>query len=294
MNSVYYFKKSVSEPELIPSFVKQKYSEIDGEIRSAVLDRRLVSQKKLLQDLLEEDSFALIILDACRFDRFQENYSGYVNGDLKPVYSGGRLTFEYVRECFPDYYEVDYISGAIPVNGTDLEFDDEEVQDLYQDYRPKNHFKQIVDVWKTGWDEELGTVPAEQVTKAAIQNMDKDRMVIHYFQPHAPYIGERSEVLDGRTQPGKGEPGDKQVWERVRSGEISRRELQVLYEDNLRLVLSEVERLLPFLEDKDRVVVTSDHGEMLGEYGLFGHHFIEHPKIREVPWLEIVEKGDSH
>jgi len=64
--------------------------------------------------------------------------------------------------------------------------------------------------------------------------------------------------------------------------------LRKAYEDNLKLVLEEVKKLVKNLEGK--IVVTSNHGECFGE-----KFIIEHPtgiyikELVEVPWL-IVER----
>jgi hypothetical protein len=38
-------------------------------------------------------------------------------------------------------------------------------------------------------------------------------------------------------------------------------------------------------------IVTSDHGELFGESGFFGHGPICHPKVHEVPFLEFQRRG---
>jgi hypothetical protein len=38
--------------------------------------------------------------------------------------------------------------------------------------------------------------------------------------------------------------------------------------------------------------VTSDHGELLGENGNYGH-FGEHPILHSVPWFEIRRKNSG-
>jgi hypothetical protein len=56
------------------------------------------------------------------------------------------------------------------------------------------------------------------------------------------------------------------------------------YLDELRYVLDDVELLLENY-DANRVVITADHGEAFGEYGIFGHPIGSlHPKVRTVPW----------
>lgn len=58
------------------------------------------------------------------------------------------------------------------------------------------------------------------------------------------------------------------------------------YPDNLRYVLDDVSRLLANI-DVERVVITSDHGELFGEWGLYSHHVGSlHPALRKVPWVE--------
>ena len=74
--------------------------------------------------------------------------------------------------------------------------------------------------------------------------------------------------------------------------------LEEAYRENLRIVLRYVTKLCSkFLELKpsDKIIVTSDHGELLGEEGVYGHgeglltRFF--PRIRrilsEVPWLVV-------
>jgi arylsulfatase A-like enzyme len=45
-------------------------------------------------------------------------------------------------------------------------------------------------------------------------------------------------------------------------------------------------RLLERLPDRTWLIVTSDHGELFGEDGYFGHGPIAHEKVLEVPFLE--------
>jgi hypothetical protein len=54
----------------------------------------------------------------------------------------------------------------------------------------------------------------------------------------------------------------------------------------LRYVDTVLERLLARLPPKTWLIVTSDHGELFGEDGYFGHGPIAHEKVLEVPFLE--------
>jgi hypothetical protein len=47
-------------------------------------------------------------------------------------------------------------------------------------------------LWNTDWNPVYGTVHPEKVTDAALAEASRDsptRMVVHYMQPHSPYIG---------------------------------------------------------------------------------------------------------
>ena len=63
------------------------------------------------------------------------------------------------------------------------------------------------------------------------------------------------------------------------------------YRDNLRVALGEVAKLTERLPGK--MVVTSDHGELLGEGGKYEHASLSNdPILLEVPWLEVESKQD--
>ena len=242
----------------------------------------------------------LIILDACRADYFAAEYTKFLPSSyLSFAYSAGRDTFEFLKRVFPDYYDLIYVSGATPVNSfVKSPIEDPFLKKYYGGYVPKEHFKRIVDAWNYGWDDKLGTVPPKEVTRIAtdiIKQHKEERIIIHYFQPHAPYIGEYKLLGYSGTEAGKlrGKPPDMKIWENVKKGLISIVELKKAYLSNLRLVLEEVKRLLNIIDSTKRVIITSDHGELLGEDGRFGHQRIDHPKLRVIPWLVIKRKGGT-
>jgi len=241
----------------------------------------MLRQKDLIH---ETDWDLLIILDASRFDYFKENYKDYINGKLYKVRSEGIDTFEFLRECFPDYYDLTYVSGATPVNSV-VKLNPHGMGHLYRGYVPRDHFKEIIDVWNFGWSDGLGTVPPHRVTTAAVNNISS-KMIVHYFQPHMPAIGEPKFLGLTGNKVGKmrGNPPDSPIWENVKENvELLRK----AYEGNLRLVLLETRRLLEVVGDSfASIIVTSDHGEGLGEDGVFAHNK-DHPVLREIPWLEV-------
>lgn len=63
---------------------------------------------------------------------------------------------------------------------------------------------------------------------------------------------------------------------------------QKAYSDNLKEVLRVLPELIDYTDGK--VVITADHGEALGEGGLYMHPMgVNAPILREVPWFVIEE-----
>jgi hypothetical protein len=148
------------------------------------------------------------------------------------------------------------------------------------------------------WDAELRTIHPRDVTdiasKAASENPNK-RLIVHYMQPHAPYIGEFGRVLHSRSEFGHMNPDTASdsvisLAGAARRGEFTDSELRRAYRENLEVVSSHVRNLLKDLGGK--TVITADHGEMLGEkcilFKQYGHpRSINNEILREVPWHTI-------
>jgi len=104
-----------------------------------------------------------------------------------------------------------------------------------------------------------------------------DRLLLHYLQPHSPWVAnalDEDRELERYEDDWWGyltETGDREtVWE--------------AYLDDLRYVLDDVELLLDNI-DAEKVVISADHGEAFGEYGILGHKIGSlHPEVRKVPW----------
>ncbi|RLI40718.1 hypothetical protein DRO69_12530, partial [Candidatus Bathyarchaeota archaeon] len=140
------------------------------------------------KNLLEEKWDFLIILDACRYDYFKDVYRNYLDGNVKKAISPALHTMDWLNKVFPDFYDdIVYISANPYINSKI------EVTDQYGlKFDGKRHFFEVVDVWKWEWDFKLGTVPPHNVNEALFKyghNKNK-RFIIHYIQPHEPYISE--------------------------------------------------------------------------------------------------------
>jgi|GEM_PF-254196 hypothetical protein len=143
---------------------------------------------------LESDWDYAIVLDACRYDAFSRLYEEYLTGSLEKRKSPGSSTPEWAYRTFTGEHDIAYFSGnpfinslGIPLNelkwGASCEYE----------WTATEHLGTVVDVWKDGWDESLGTVPPDSLARSmrAHQSVvaDHDRTVLHYMQPHAPYLG---------------------------------------------------------------------------------------------------------
>ena len=244
-------------------------------------------QSGLIQELLGERSFLLIILDACRYDAFKaEMNSAWMQGRLEAVHSPASCTEDWLLSQFTESYpDITVISAhpalnskAIPVWG----------------FRATDHFVDIMDVW-VDWDDELGTVHPEKMYKAYKKRLERKKVIMWFLQPHGPWIGEtklalpQSLQLESRPVAGS----DLKIVQMVREGQIDVNMLRGAYRDNLRLVLEHVKDCVTSSK-AEKIVVTADHGEMLGEDWNFLHPCeINNEILRTVPWLEIKRSSDG-
>jgi hypothetical protein len=276
-------------------------------LHTFVSTSRLPRQQEKISELRRGDGWCLIVLDACRYDVFAEVHDEYLRGSLEPVRSAGYDTFDYVRLNWPDTYEdVTYVTAAAPITAKQFDFESgderadgllmvgDELAEKYRGYVPNDHLSDIVEVWRDSWDEVLGVCPPEPVTERVV-DLAPEKVVAHYFQPHAPYIGSEKSLssMDPYDVDVTGGAVDAEVWQRVRDGTIDDSELRTLYTENLRRALQSVCELVS-RTDYDRYVVVGDHGEALGEYGRYAHPPLEHPYIRKVPWFEVEGVREDH
>lgn len=230
----------------------------------------------------------LMVLDGCRYDLFEDN--NHLEGKLGKINSVGSSTSEWTENNFKkgEYKDTVFIAGNPFLSSIKL-------KEIVGD----NPFYHIEDVWDYGWDEDLNTVHPREINKAARKVMKKHpdkKMIIHYLQPHYPFIGEHKIVHDGfknlRNVKIKKEESveleGRNPWDDLAEGLIELDDFMVAYSDNLKLVLKYVEELLPEL--KGKTIITADHGNCIGEMGLHQHPAGFHIKpLIEVPWFEANE-----
>lgn len=225
----------------------------------------------------------LIILDACRYDYFADEYPKFLEGTLRKLRSPASWTYAWLTKMFDEKYnDIRFYSSHPGVNSRGV--------GRAMGYIGADHFSDIVDVWDFGWDGELGTVHPKTLTDVVLKDLKSGKTgkknIIWYVQPHAPWIGKTK--LAGFRKDWNDKAVLVDIKKKIASGEITQEEFERAYRDNLRLALEYVAELVPHLNGK--TVVSADHGELLGEWGYYTHpSFFIHKNLRTVPWLEVTE-----
>jgi len=202
----------------------------------------------------------LIILDACRYDVFVEEIKKrklYNMGKLEYRISRGASTPEFLLENFSRglFEDIVYITA-----------------NPYVDLLLKGKFHKIIPVWNEGWDENLNTIHPKTVYEYTLDALSKypdKRFIIHFMQPHYPFISLQKTgdtgIKNQREATLKGDTfwQDITIWDLMRKGEITLDQIISGYKDNLKIALDYVERLIEILPG--RKVIMADHGEAFGE-----------------------------
>ncbi len=295
---------------------RRSLSDVFGTVRSTLFDHRNRALPILRWyfsrvgpdgcAVMDEDWDNLLLLDGCRYDEFAARSS--LPGRLETRTSKGSSTAEFLREAISSERCTDtvYVT-ANPMHATG---------DYWAELDVSSSFYDVVNVWKRAWDESVGSVWPEDVVDAALsaeQAYPDKRLLVHFVQPHYPFLGEtgrkiphrggeesRRAALGERAPDGRdaGETGDldKQIWAQLRDGDVERDTVVRAYRENLDLVLPHVERLLSGL--RGRTVVSADHGNHFGErpgpfpFRVYGHPpGLATPELVTVPWL--VHDGDE-
>ena len=236
--------------------------------------------------IVDEDWDVLLILDACRSDMFSRCCE--IKGELNTKISRGSNTREFLLGNFGDEILLDTV---------------------YTTANPQFHkyanqinaeFHRVYNIWNSDlWDENIGTVHPDDVTEVAkqkIKDHPNKRHIVHYLQPHYPFINTELENI-GRDITDH-ESNHSDIWGLQMEGKInlSKNQINRAYYKNLKIALEAVEDLIDDISGK--IVITSDHGNLVGERSWpipikeWGHPSgIYTSELVEVPWL-VIEKGE--
>lgn len=203
--------------------------------------------------VMEEDWDVLIILDGCRADVFEDTVDTDTYDAYESVVSLGSHSSEWVRRNFrgQSYGDTVYVSANPHTNLL--------AHDVFHD---------IVELWDTDYDEDIGTVHPESVAAAAKEAADRypnKRLIVHFMQPHGPLIGsDRSTPFDS----------SEAYWQ--------------AYADTLEYAYPYAQEVIDDI--KGKTVITADHGQInydgiLKHLGLKSHKpNLRLPGLVQVPW----------
>mgnify|MGYP000740101717 CR=1 FL=1 len=232
---------------------------------------------------MDEEWDNLLILDGCRFDLFEDHHD--LPGELRKVQSPGSQSLEFMRTNFVDRTHHDTV--YVTANPFVTHLDD-------------GIFHRVVNLFDDAWDDDLETVPPGAVVEAtrdARERYPNKRLLVHFMQPHYPFIGELGRQLEsGALAPVEdleSKTGDS-IWRRLSRGdaEVSEETVWDAYVENFDLVHEHVADLTESLDGKS--VVTADHGNLVGErlwpipVRRYGHPSgLRVPELIDVPWHEL-------
>lgn len=266
----------------------QNPSEIPRAARSACvsIDQRWYAWRygRSDEDFLDYEWDNLIILDACRPE--------FLRG-AAPHLAEGVQTKTSPGSSSPEFIESTYI-------GRQLHDTVYVTANPYAARIPTGTFHAVENLLNSEWDEVAGTVHPEAVvrrTLAAHEKYPEKRLIVHFMQPHFPFLGETGAKIPGGfgrdmddIDPNEPHPWFDKLW-----GEGADRKLLLkAYRENHDYIVPHVEELLSQLDGKS--VITADHANLIGERGfpipirLYGHpRSLYHPNLTTVPWVEIGE-----
>lgn len=256
--------------------------------------------------IIDEDWDNLIILDACRYDVFREVLAKEVviSGKLEFKISRGSCTRDFLLENFRHYPNKQKLKEIVYVAANPF----------VDRYLPSDLFYKIYSTWIDGWDEDLATVPPISVMRDALrasyENPQK-RLIIHFVQPHAPFLESglpfnplqdcpsARKLGEVKFNDGGGrEKNVLQPWDLIEVGAVEKERILEAYKETLKKVLVVVKKITEILPGQ--TIITSDHGELAGEknphplypFKEYGHPcgLINIEELVKVPWLIIENK----
>lgn len=295
-------RKGVSDPVSAVQFLSR------GAYRKFALPPSIYvnSRFSIGENIFESEWDLLIILDTCRPDALNavaKEYPFIDNVDTK--YSVGGDSLEWMAKTFESKYQ-DIINNTALITSNphsltvfehQLETDQHGRRDTekirwanrYGDYSfvSTTDFGKYVSLYEFSIENNQSAYPSPRAVTdhgiATDRESDFDRIILHYMPPHRPYLApnrDEDEISEN----------NRLTEEDLRK---SRRDnIFDAYLDNLRWGLDEVSLLLENV-NREKVVITADHGENFNKF--FPNHFLGSflPTVRKVPWVETTGRDQG-
>jgi len=240
------------------------------------------SQRELIHST---DWRTLFIMDAMRFDVFKEIVEeDHIKGTLTPVWSPGCETGVWMRELWTDtvYKNMTLISNSV----------------IY--WKSNNRyilskFSKTVPLWKGRVIEEGAplwgdVMPTKEVLEYAQKEhiiSPKKMIIIHDMPPHLPFCADAGYQFLEKLIPKKDVDFVYSILTEYGQDKKGRfDELRGYYKESARKTLHTILKC-GWLQERGGLVISADHGEMIGEHDQYGHslNYPEDAVLRTVPWL---------
>lgn len=251
-----------------------KLFNIGVPMRAALLSVESIDKEP--ESIFSYDWQNLIILDGCRYDTYVD-----VVGEAEPRISKGSMSKDFVRKNFSDgdFSDIVYITANPYFYHEKFKsLTGRDVEDTFHDV-----FHTYID----GWNDDENTVLPEAVladVKEAQRRYPEKRKIVHFMQPHHPFIGFEL------AEHGFGDITEDDVfvneWDLAMRGELDHETVQDAYRSNLERVMPYAEKVADAVDGT--TMLTADHGNLLGENGLYWHPPRSKAKaLRKVPMTEL-------
>jgi hypothetical protein len=278
-------------------------------------------------NVFEREWDLLVVLDACRADTLREFTDTYPwLNSVDEMHSVGSMSAEWVLKTFTEQYRAEiertaFISRNVWSNRIFVdrlhEHDNDpegrnydQIRRGYPAWNPVTtgafrHYERVEAT--ANHDHRLhpeSTSIPHIVTDRAIsvgRNVDPGRLVVWYRMPHLKLFADAVDwspedslnALMNGPEPVRDLRPEEQSYDPAPSGRVSRDRVCELYRQNLALVLAYVDILLRNL-DAEKAIITADHGEGLGEGGVWGHPYgYPWPPVKTVPWARTTATDEE-
>jgi len=255
------------------------------------------------QNAMDREWDILILLDGCRYDYFKEYNT--IKGNLKKVVSPSTGTKDWFERIINS--KCDDIIYLTPI----VKFDT---------WYPNHGLFKEVKLWgdkKSFKYSALNPLDISRIAGEYIKKYPNKRIIVHFLVPHPPFLTMAPEHKE------KIKKESLKTDENIKKSKLKRKFLFIiwmlkqrfptiifwhlerllglhggmlvlyktggfklireLYRNNLILALSAINKIYT----RGKMIITADHGQRLGEYGMFGHGGWRSKSVIEVPWFEV-------
>jgi len=208
----------------------------------------------LQEQLFQEPWRVLIVFDALRFDVAHE-----VNNSFKPCDS---LVTDFSVKCLTTEWTKLFLKGQ---EGSFIHFFSASPANYFGSKQADN--VKLFSLWESEWKD--GTVKPEDMSNSVIEYVREvgqpEKLVVFFLQPHRPYI----QAKELEVEFGPVGMDDAKIGDLLEGNPELLKSLEEAYTNNFLLAYEEANKITAAV--KGPVLLTSDHGEFLGENGNFGH-----------------------